>query len=102
DGIRDFHVTGVQTCALPILAATGKGNLLEAAVACARERASLGEISSAMEKTFGRYQATIRSISGVYAHEAMKDNDFITARTKAEIGRASCRERVKISGDAEA
>lgn len=66
------------------IAATGKGNLLEAAVACARERASLGEISSAMEKTFGRYQATIRSISGVYAHEAMKDNDFITARTKAE------------------
>jgi methylmalonyl-CoA mutase len=56
------------------------GNLLEIAVRCARERASLGEISYAMEKVFGRYQATIRSISGVYSHESMEDKDFSTAR----------------------
>lgn len=56
------------------------GNLLEIAIRCAREKASLGEISLAMEKAFGRYQATIRSISGVYSHEAMEDKDFIKAR----------------------
>jgi methylmalonyl-CoA mutase len=61
-------------------AASGEGNLLELAIQCARERATLGEISDAMEKSFGRYQATIRSISGVYSHEAMKDQDFITAK----------------------
>jgi len=60
------------------------GNLLEIAIRCARERASLGEISLAMEKAFGRYQATIRSISGVYSHEAMEDYDFITARELTE------------------
>ena len=56
------------------------GNLLEISVRCARERASLGEISFAMEKVFGRYQATIRSISGVYSHESMEDKDFSKAR----------------------
>lgn len=56
------------------------GNLLEIAIRCARKRASLGEISMAMEKAFGRYQATIRSISGVYSHEAMEDQDFIKAK----------------------
>jgi len=62
---------------------TGKGNILAAAVECARKRASLGEISLALEKTFGRYQATIRSISGVYSSEAMEDKDFEKAREMA-------------------
>ena len=62
---------------------TGKGNILAAAVECARKRASLGEISMALEKTFGRYQATIRSISGVYSSEAMEDKDFEKAREMA-------------------
>lgn len=65
---------------LAAVAATGEGNLLETAVVCARNRASLGEISDAMEKSFGRYQATIKSISGVYAKEAMKDKDFEKAQ----------------------
>lgn len=56
-------------------------NLLSLAVVCARKRASLGEISDAMEKAFGRYQATIRSISGVYSAEAMQDQDFTQAKT---------------------
>jgi len=59
-------------------------NLLELAVDCARKRASLGEISDAMEKVFGRYQATIRSISGVYSAEAMNDKDFEKARQMAD------------------
>jgi len=65
-------------------ARTGKGNLLEIAVECARERASLGEISQAMEATFGRHQATIRSISGVYSAESMSDKDFETAKEMVE------------------
>ncbi len=52
------------------------GNLLELAIECARERASLGEISSALERVYGRHQATIRSISGVYSSESMNDSDF--------------------------
>jgi methylmalonyl-CoA mutase len=46
---------------------SGKGNLLELAVEAARARATLGEISYAMEKVFGRHQAQIRTISGVYS-----------------------------------
>ncbi|MFA9211117.1 MAG: methylmalonyl-CoA mutase [Moraxellaceae bacterium] len=61
-------------------ARSGEGNLLEIAVACARERASLGEISFAMEKVFGRHQAVIRSISGVYSFESMNDKDFEKAK----------------------
>lgn len=60
------------------------GNLLEAAVIAARERASLGEISEAMEKSFGRYQAKIQSISGVYSQETMEDTDFTKARDLAD------------------
>ncbi|TSJ46706.1 methylmalonyl-CoA mutase [Fluviicola chungangensis] len=65
-------------------ARTGTGNLLEIAVECARERASLGEISLAMESTFGRHQATIRSISGVYSAESMSDKDFEKAKEMVE------------------
>ena len=48
---------------------TGEGNLLELAVEAARSRASLGEISDAVEKVCGRHKAIIRSISGVYSSE---------------------------------
>ncbi|MCH8545614.1 MAG: methylmalonyl-CoA mutase [Cryomorphaceae bacterium] len=60
--------------------AKGKGNLLEAAVDAARKRASLGEISDAMETVFGRYQATNRSVSGVYSKEMKQNEAFIKAR----------------------
>jgi methylmalonyl-CoA mutase len=56
------------------------GNLLEIAIRCARERASLGEISFALEEVYGRHKATIRSISGVYSAESMNDKDFETAQ----------------------
>lgn len=55
------------------------GNLLEIAVRCAEARCTLGEISFALEKIYGRYQATIRSISGVYSKEAMQDEDYTKA-----------------------
>ncbi len=64
-------------------AANGKGNLLELAIDCARKRATLGEISTALEKSFGRYKATIRSISGVYSSESMQDKDFEKAKDLA-------------------
>lgn len=62
------------------IAKSGEGNLLAAAVNAARNRATLGEISDAMETVFGRYQAQIRSVSGVYRSEAMEDQDFIKAK----------------------
>jgi methylmalonyl-CoA mutase len=65
-------------------AESGNGNLLELAIVAARERATLGEISEAMEKSFGRYKATIRSISGVYSSELMQNKDFITAREMSD------------------
>lgn len=69
---------------LKTAAETGKGNLLALAIECARERASLGEISDAMEDAFGRFKATIRSISGVYSAEAMNDKDFELAKEMVE------------------
>ena len=80
---RDETKTQASIKRLENSAQDGSGNLLELAVDCARERATLGEITQAMEKTFGRYQATIRSISGVYSTEAMKDKDFEKARELA-------------------
>lgn len=81
---RNEAETQAALTALTEVAKTGKGNLLEAAVECARKRASLGEISMAMETVFGRYTANIQSISGVYSAEAMKDKDFNTARELAD------------------
>lgn len=63
---------------------TGEGNLLELAIEAARRRATLGEISYAMEKVFGRYTATIRSISGIYSSESQDDPSFKRARELAE------------------
>ncbi|SKB91737.1 methylmalonyl-CoA mutase [Dyadobacter psychrophilus] len=54
-------------------------NLLALAIEAARKRATLGEISDAMEKEFGRYKSTIRSVSGVYQAEASDDENFRTA-----------------------
>jgi len=51
-------------------------NLLSLAIEAAKHRATLGEISSAMEDVFGRYQATIRTISGVYSNELMNDDNY--------------------------
>lgn len=66
------------------VAGSGDGNLLEAAVEAARKRATLGEISDAMEKAFGRYKATVRSISGVYSSEIDKDDSFKKAQQLAD------------------
>ena len=80
-------------------AAAGSVNLLEACVDAARKRASLGEISSAMESVFGRHRAEIRSVSGVYSSEAGDDPDFQKARsmTDAFAKREGRRPRIMIA-----
>ena len=60
------------------------GGLLSLAIDAARKRATLGEISMAMEKVFGRHKAVIRSISGVYLAEVSDDENFKTARNMAD------------------
>ena len=63
---------------------SGKGNLLDLAVEAARCRASLGEISDACESEFGRYQAKIRSIAGVYSMEIADNKAFKKAQDLAD------------------
>ena len=58
----------------------GENNLLEHSVEAARKRATLGEISYAIEKVCGRYKAVIRSISGIYSSESTTDENFRIAR----------------------
>jgi methylmalonyl-CoA mutase len=59
-------------------------NLLALAVEAARERATLGEISSALETVFGRHRAVIRSVSGIYSAEVSDDENFQLARRMAD------------------
>lgn len=65
-------------------AKTGKGNLLEIAIEAARYRATLGEISDALETVFGRYKAQIKSFSGVYSKEIKDDRSFEKAKQMAD------------------
>ncbi len=82
---RDERVLRTKLEALTKSAETGDGNLLELAIDAARHRATVGEISEALEKVYGRYQATIRSIEGVYRSEAGKDAESINrVRSRSE------------------
>ncbi len=76
----------VQTAlaAITQCAETGEGNLLQSAVDAARHRATLGEISDAMEKAFGRHKATIRAVSGIYSAEVSDDENFRLAREMSD------------------
>lgn len=85
NAIKDSRDTKECEAALAQLAEaakSGKGNLLELAVHAARLRATLGEISSAMETTFGRFKATTQSVKGVYSSEAMDNKDYKIAVEK--------------------
>ena len=70
--------------ALTRCAGTGEGNLLELSIAAARARASVGEITSAMEKVWGRHVAEIRSIAGVYGKEVGEAVSVRRARDMVE------------------
>jgi len=65
-------------------AKTGQGNLLEIAVEAARNRATLGEISNALESIFGRFKAQIKSITGVYSAAIKNDENFEKAKQLAD------------------
>ncbi|MCX7862574.1 MAG: methylmalonyl-CoA mutase [Bacteroidales bacterium] len=65
--------------------ATNSGNLLELAIEAAKRRATLGEISYAMEKVYGRYKANIRMISGVYSSESHDSEQFKEARRLTDL-----------------
>ncbi|MGF1613515.1 MAG: methylmalonyl-CoA mutase [Gammaproteobacteria bacterium] len=79
----ESKVRGVLN-ALTESAESGKGNVLELAVEAARARATLGEISDAMEKVFGRHKAVIRSISGVYSSEFGDREEVAIVRQMAD------------------
>ena len=79
---RDEAKTRATLAALTECAKTGQGNLLELAVNAAQARATLGEISDALEVVFGRYQAQIRSISGVYRQEFGEDKTVQKVKEK--------------------
>jgi methylmalonyl-CoA mutase len=70
--------------ALTLVAETGEGNLLEKAVEAARARATLGEISDAIEKVSGRHKATIRSISGVYSSNFSNEQEINVVKEMTE------------------
>ena len=70
--------------ALSNAAKSGEGNLLELSIEAAKQRATLGEISTAMENAFGRYKAKIRSISGVYSSQVMENEDYKMASKLVE------------------
>ena len=81
---RDSTAVQAALAALTEAARASTGNLLELAVVAARHRATLGEISDALEAAFGRHQATTRTVSGVYSSEMNYDEEFEKARRAAE------------------
>ena len=80
---RDITSVNAALQMITTIAKTGEGNLLAAAVEAARYRATLGEISDAMELAFGRYKASPVMISGVYAKEISMNETFQKARSLA-------------------
>jgi methylmalonyl-CoA mutase len=81
---RDTEKVKACLAKLTDCAQHGNDNLLSLAVEAARNRATLGEISDALEAVFGRYKAQIRSFSGVYSKEIKNDESFAKAQQLAD------------------
>ena len=97
---RDEAALRPKLEALTKCAETGDGNLLELAIDAARHRATVGEISDALERVWGRYQATIRSIEGVYRSEVGKDSeaiDRVRARSEEFLSKHGRRPRILVA-----
>jgi methylmalonyl-CoA mutase len=97
---RDEAACFAALSALTECARGNGGNLLELAIAAARARATVGEMSMALEKVWGRHQAEIRSISGVYSGEVGEDSTAVQttrARTKAFLDREGRRPRILVA-----
>ncbi|GGH39463.1 methylmalonyl-CoA mutase [Mangrovimonas yunxiaonensis] len=82
---RDAEKVATALKRLTEAAKTGRENLLALAIEAARNRATLGEISAALETQFGRYKAQIKSFSGVYSKEVKDDDSFKKAKALADI-----------------
>jgi len=80
---RDSDKVTKSLLNLTTCAKTGRGNLVDLAIEAARNRATLGEISDALEEIFGRYKAQIKSFSGVYSKEMKQDPSFKKAKEMA-------------------
>ena len=81
---RDANAAEEALARLEQCARTGEGNLLEFAVDAARKRATLGEISMALEKVWGRYEAATRTIAGVYSAASASAEEFKKAHRMVE------------------
>lgn len=82
---RDSEKVKASLAAITEAAKSGQGNLLELCITAAEHRATLGEISFALEQIYGRYKAQIKSISGVYSKEISMDENFKKAKQLADI-----------------
>ncbi len=82
---RNNEAVNVSLGKITEAAETGEGNLLQLSIEAAKNRATLGEISLAVEKVFGRYKAAIHSITGAYSQESVNDKNFKEARKLCEI-----------------
>ena len=82
DDIRNSRDNDRCMSALAALEDTARtsGNLLEVAIEAARARATVGEMSLAMEKVFGRYEASVKSLSGIYGQELGDDPEFVATQ----------------------
>ncbi len=81
---RDQDAVDATLKALEMAAASGQGNLLEIAIEAARARATVGEISMAMEKTFGRHRAEVKTLAGVYGAAYEGDEGFAAIQKSVE------------------
>lgn len=81
---RDSEAVKAALAAITLAAKTGEGNLLDLSVKAARLRATVGEISDAMEEEFGRYKAEARTISGVYGAPYEDDEDWQAIKADIE------------------
>ena len=96
---RDQDACDAALAALTRCAATGAGNLLELSVRAARSWATVGEISDALERAWGRHVAVVRTISGVYSQAAGADGSVADVRRRIEemAGRHGRRPRILVA-----
>ncbi|HEY0191609.1 MAG TPA: methylmalonyl-CoA mutase [Kofleriaceae bacterium] len=97
---RDQAATDRALAALTSCASSGAGNVLDAAIDAARAKASVGEISWALEQVWGRHRAEIHAISGVYSSEVGEQSEQVArvrARTQGFLDREGRRPRILIA-----
>jgi len=93
---RDSTACRAELDALTRCAETGNGNLLERAISAARARATVGEISDALETVFGRHVAEVRTISGVFNSEVGDGEAVVVARARVDAFEAAAGRRPRI------